>query len=90
MSATQYVPPVGRHLRTNDAAAFLGIAPQTLRNWKALRIGPPARKLSGRLVVYSLDDLHAFMRHGRRRPQSTTPRHCRPGRVGRAEGCSPL
>jgi hypothetical protein len=61
MSATHYLPPVGRHLRTKDAAAFLGIAPQTLRNWKALRIGPPARKLSGRLVVYSLDDLHAFM-----------------------------
>jgi hypothetical protein len=61
MMATTYVPPVGRHLRTKDAAAFLGIAPQTLRNWKAQRIGPPARKLSGRLVVYSLDDLHAFM-----------------------------
>ncbi len=61
MTVTQYVPPVGRHLCTKDAAAFLGVRPQTLRNWKALRIGPPARKLSGRLVVYSLDDLHAFM-----------------------------
>lgn len=59
--APSALPPVGRHLRTKDAAAFLGIAPATLRNWKALRIGPPARKLSGRLVVYSLDDLHAFM-----------------------------
>ena len=60
-SAHSALPPVGRHLRTKDAAAFLGIAPATLRNWRALRIGPPARKLSGRLVVYRLDDLHAFM-----------------------------
>ncbi len=61
MSATQYLPPVGRHLRTKDAAAFIGVAPQTLRNWKSMRVGPPARKLSDRLVVYSLDDLREWM-----------------------------
>ena len=55
------LPPVGRHLRTKEAAAFLGVASATLRNWRHLKMGPPAKKLSGRLVVYSLDDLHAFM-----------------------------
>lgn len=75
------LPPVGRHLRTKEAAAFLGIAPATLRNWKALRIGPPARKLSGRLVVYSLDDLHAFM--AQREAQAAT--HNAP--ASQAEAC---
>jgi len=61
MNNARYVPPMGRFLRTRDAAAFLGLAPQTLRNWRSLQIGPPARKLSGRLIVYSVDDLRVWM-----------------------------
>ena len=42
------------------AADYLGIAPQTLRNWRHLKKGPSYVKL-GRRVLYRLEDLKAFM-----------------------------
>jgi hypothetical protein len=45
-----------------EAAIFLGVATQTLRNWRSERRGPVYRKLSpgprGR-VVYLLEDLQS-------------------------------
>jgi predicted DNA-binding transcriptional regulator AlpA len=52
--------PMARHLRTRDAAAFLGVKPNTLRNWKAQRVGPPFRKL-GTITLYDADELRAWL-----------------------------
>lgn len=45
-----------------EAAQTLGVAVQTLRNWRHLGKGPPYLKLSGRLVRYQYSDLVEFMR----------------------------
>lgn len=45
-----------------EAAASLGIAVRTLRNWRALRKGPRYRKIGARLVRYHVADLAAFQR----------------------------
>jgi hypothetical protein len=52
--------PLGRYLRTRDAAEFLGVKPNTLRNWKSLRIGPPFRKL-GTITLYDAAELRAWL-----------------------------
>lgn len=44
------------------AAQTLGVAVQTLRNWRHLGKGPSYLKLSGRLVRYQYIDLIEFMR----------------------------
>ena len=44
------------------AAATLGIAVRTLRNWRALRKGPRYRKIGARLVRYHRADLVEFQR----------------------------
>jgi len=48
-------------LTTADAAAYLGRAPQTLRNWRNLRTGP---KFSGRGsgIRYRITDLEAWIK----------------------------
>jgi hypothetical protein len=66
--------PYRRFLRTNDAAAFVGLSPRTL---EALRLNgggpvycrPPGR----RLVVYDRRDLEAWARAGRRSSTSEAP-----------------
>lgn len=45
-----------------EAAATLGIAVRTLRNWRALRKGPRYRKIGARLVRYHVADLVEFQR----------------------------
>jgi hypothetical protein len=47
-------------LDERHAAAFLGIAPRTLRNWRPQRRGPRYVKL-GSLIRYELTDLLAFV-----------------------------
>jgi hypothetical protein len=49
-------PPVNEH----GAAHVLGLAVQTLRNWRHQKKGPPYLKIS-RSVRYRLDDLENFM-----------------------------
>ena len=44
------------------AAAFLGLAPQTLRNWRFQGRGPKYCKIGGRRVVYRVQDLEEFLR----------------------------
>ncbi|MEA1945993.1 MAG: helix-turn-helix domain-containing protein [Thermodesulfobacteriota bacterium] len=51
-----------------EAAKFLGVATQTLRNWRHQRKGPPYLKIS-RSVRYRLDDLENFMNSKRIDPE---------------------
>lgn len=44
-----------------EAAAILHTAVRTLRNWRALRKGPPYRKIGLRMVRYHRADLAAFV-----------------------------
>jgi len=44
-----------------EAAAILGVAVQTLRNWRWKRIGVRSRKIGQRLVRYHRADLAAFI-----------------------------
>jgi predicted DNA-binding transcriptional regulator AlpA len=43
-----------------ESAEMLGVAPQTLRNWRSLRKGPPYLKV-GRAVRYRQEDLIAYL-----------------------------
>jgi len=45
-----------------EAAARLGVAVRTLRNWRAMRKGPRYRKIGARLVRYHVADLADFQR----------------------------
>jgi len=49
-----------RVLNDKQAAQFLGVAVQTLRNWRGQRRGPDYIKL-GRSVRYSEGDLSRFL-----------------------------
>ena len=44
-----------------EAAAFLRVKPQTLRNWEARKIGPPVVRVSSRKALYPWIGLRAFM-----------------------------
>lgn len=47
-----------------EAAEILGLAVQTLRNWRYERRGPPYRRIGGRVIRYSLRELDAYTRAG--------------------------
>jgi len=57
------LPP--RHLRTPEAARFLGLSHSTLEKHRVYGTGPKFSKLGGR-VVYKLDDLKAWVETGMR------------------------
>jgi hypothetical protein len=60
-------------LTTAQAATFLGLKPQTLREWRCSGSGPAYHRLSAGLkgrCLYDLEDLVAFVRA--RRFHSTT------------------
>ena len=61
MTVVPTFTPLTRQLLTREAAAFVGIKPQTLRNWKAQRIGPPFRKL-GTITLYDEAELRAWLK----------------------------
>lgn len=58
------LPP--RHLRTPEAARFLGLSERTLEKHRVYGTGPTFSKLGGR-VIYKLDDLRAWVEVGARR-----------------------
>lgn len=60
---------IQRHLRTAEAARFLGLSDRTLEKHRSYGTGPIYRKIGGR-VVYTLEDLRAWSERGARR--STT------------------
>lgn len=45
-----------------EAAATLGVAVRTLRNWRSLHKGPRYRKIGARMVRYHRADLAEFQR----------------------------
>jgi hypothetical protein len=57
-----YVPDV-------MAAVIIGSKPQTLRNWRHLRKGPPYTK-RGRMIRYRVKDLLNYMAAGRVDPEA--------------------
>ena len=61
--------PVKPFLTTKEAAAWLGLAPDTLEKWRVKGGGPPYRK-HGRYVRYHLEDLVAWSEARRRRSTS--------------------
>lgn len=62
MSASPSAP---RFVRTQQAAAFLGLSHRTLEKHRTYGTGPAYRKLGGR-VLYALDDLQAWADRGAR------------------------
>ncbi|MBL8552280.1 MAG: helix-turn-helix domain-containing protein [Hyphomonadaceae bacterium] len=46
-------------MRGLEAAAYIGVAPKTLANWRSAGKGPRFYKI-GRVIVYQRDDLDAF------------------------------
>ncbi|MFW9156463.1 helix-turn-helix transcriptional regulator [Corynebacterium striatum] len=57
MSDFSQVAPV---MRTPEAAEFLQISPRTLEGWRRRGEGPKYSRL-GTVVVYTIDDLQAFV-----------------------------
>jgi predicted DNA-binding transcriptional regulator AlpA len=49
-----------RYLRTPDAARYLGLGQSTLERKRVDGSGPIWRRLGGKVVVYSIDDLDAW------------------------------
>ena len=56
------------NLCEKETAKFLGVAVQTLRNWRHLRKGPPYVKL-GRAVRYRDNDLNVYIEKNRINPE---------------------
>lgn len=56
-------------LDENRAAAILGVAVQTLRNWRHLRKGPAYVKM-GRSVRYQIVDLESYLQRSKINPES--------------------
>ena len=53
-------PVTPGYLTEREAAAFLSLAPETLRTWRARRTGPPYVKLGGRAVRYPVAGLRQW------------------------------
>jgi hypothetical protein len=64
----------GGLLRPPAAAAFLGVAAQTLARWRVEGTGPEFVKIGARLVAYPEDGLYRFVAK-RRRSTSEPPSH---------------
>jgi excisionase family DNA binding protein len=57
---------ISRALSTNEAAAFLGVSPRTLEDWRCRGGGPIFHKVGRRLVRYCLASLEAYLEAGAR------------------------
>ncbi|PWG03298.1 helix-turn-helix domain-containing protein [Sphingosinicella humi] len=54
--------PVSPWLDTEQAAAYLGSTPGTMKNWRATGHGPRYHLIQTRLVRYHVEDLDRFVR----------------------------
>jgi len=61
------------HLTTKQAADYLGVSPRTLEMWRHRGTGPAYYKVGRSRVVYSREELDAFLRAGRRTSTSDVP-----------------
>lgn len=50
-----------RAMTIKEAAAYLGIEENTLRNWRSKRIGPPSYAISSRKIIYREKELRRWM-----------------------------
>jgi predicted site-specific integrase-resolvase len=50
-----------RYLREQEAADFISVSVQTLRNWRHRGEGPKFHKPTPKVVRYRLDELKQFM-----------------------------
>ena len=64
MQTPAYSYPPREKFDTKAAAKYLGLAPQTLHNWRFLRRGPAYHHV-GRRIYYLRTDLDAFFSQGR-------------------------
>lgn len=64
---------VKRLLQDTQAAEVLGIAVQTMRNWRYLGIGVPYVRLGSRTIRYDAADLERYIFEGRVVPRTGTP-----------------
>jgi hypothetical protein len=55
-----------QHLRTPQAAQFLGVSTSFLNHKRLTGGGPPYRKLAAKVVVYDIDDLHEWAKNNSR------------------------
>jgi predicted DNA-binding transcriptional regulator AlpA len=53
-----------RPLSVKEAAAFLGLHPRTLDNWRSQKRGPRFRRVGRRKVVYLVADLREYLDSG--------------------------
>lgn len=51
-------------LNTKEAAALLGLSPQTLEKWRSMGVGPAYLKLGNKAVRYRHSALLAFIERG--------------------------
>ena len=58
------MPTEEEYLKDDEAANFLNLSKQTLRNWRTQGRGPAYSK-AGRAVRYSLEDLRRYMEKNR-------------------------
>ncbi|KLK90540.1 hypothetical protein AA309_25220 [Microvirga vignae] len=49
-----------QHLRTPEAARYLGVSASFLNHARLRGTGPTYKKLSPKLIVYSIDDLRTW------------------------------
>jgi predicted DNA-binding transcriptional regulator AlpA len=66
-------PEEKRFLTRAEAAAFLGLRPQSLANMSWLNTGPPFVRLSIRCVRYDREDLLAWMKAREIKPMENLP-----------------
>lgn len=58
---THTTKPDRRYLRTSDAAHYLQMGASTLEKLRMTGDGPPFARVTGRAVVYRVEDLDAWM-----------------------------
>jgi Helix-turn-helix domain len=56
------------HLNTVQAAEWLGMSANTLRDWRSREIGPPYIVISPRCIRYAIEDLEKYVAERRRIP----------------------
>lgn len=62
MSASTLPKKLKLALSTAEAAEAIGVHVKTLRNWRAMGLGPAPTRLSPSQVVYRVEDIDAWLR----------------------------
>lgn len=69
-TTTTITPGADRRMTTKEAAAYLGLAPNTLEIWRCLHRPGPAYIKLGAKVVYAQSALDAYLRQQTVNPQA--------------------